>query len=113
MANRVLQLKDHSIICGHRSQPDQDEAFDLGNSKKQWPDGKHNTLPSIAMDVQVYPRPEKDQDLREEQIYLLGIYKGVAKEQGLPVRVGMDWDNDGEIADNGFDDSFHVELREL
>jgi len=112
IAHRVLRIKDHSIIQGHRNKADQNAAFDSDASKLRWPNGKHNRLPSIAMDVQTYPRPESQDALREDQIYLLGIYKGVAQEQGLPVRVGMDWDNDGEIADNGFDDSFHVELIE-
>jgi len=111
IAHRVLRIKDHSIICGHRNKADQNKAFDEGNSELRWSFGKHNKLPSYAMDVQTYPRPVSQDALREDQIYLLGIYKGVAQEQGLPVRVGMDWDNDGEIADNGFDDSFHVELQ--
>jgi len=112
IAHRVLLIKDHSIIQGHRGKTAQNFAFESGNSELQWPDGKHNKRPSSAMDVQVYPRPEIESDLRDEQIYLLGIYKGVGQEQGIPVRVGMDWDNDGQIFDNGFDDGFHVELIE-
>ena len=42
--------------------------------------------------------------------HLLGLYKAVGSENGIPVRIGMDWDRDGEIADNGFDDGFHVEI---
>ncbi len=110
IAHLVLIIKDHSIIQGHRGKTAQDAAFESGHSELEWPDGKHNKIPSSAMDVQVYPRPEIESDLRDEQIYLLGIYKGVGQEQGIPVRVGMDWDNDGQIFDNGFDDSFHVEL---
>lgn len=110
IAHRVLRIKDHSIIQGHRSKEEQDKAFASGNSKLKWPNGKHNKLPSLAMDVQTYPVPENQQDLREEQYYLLGLYKGVAMEQGIPMRTGADWDRDGEIADNGFDDLFHTEI---
>lgn len=110
LARRVLRIKDHSIIKGHRPKEEQNAAFDSGNSKLRWPKGKHNGVPSKAMDVQTYPRPEKESDLRDEQIYLLGVYKGVAIEQCIPIRTGMDWDRDGQIADNGFDDSFHVEI---
>ena len=114
LAHRVLQIKDHSVIRGHRNKEDQDAAFNAvpKRSKLKWPNGKHNKLPSIAVDVQTYPFPKKVKDVREEQLYLLGIYKGIAQEQGIPVRTGADWDRDGEIADNSFDDFFHVEIDE-
>ena len=109
LAYRVLRIKDHSIICGHRKQREQDRAYREGFSNLPWPDGKHNRLPSVAMDVQTYPVPTNEQALREEQLYLLGLYKGVGSEMDIPVRTGADWDGDGEILDNGFDDFFHVE----
>ena len=109
LARRVLKIKDHSIIQGHRPEDEQNAAFDSGNSKLRWPDGKHNRLPSVAMDVQTYPVPETEQELREEQLYLLGLYKGIGSEMDMDIRTGADWDRDGEIADNGFDDFFHVE----
>ena len=111
IAHKVLRIKDHSIIQGHRNHADQIIAYRDGFSKVQWPNGKHNGLPSKAMDVQTYPRPQKPSELREEQFYLLGLYRGVAHEMGLEVRTGADWDNDGEVSDNGWDDLFHVELR--
>lgn len=108
----VLQLKDHSVIKGHRTRDEQDTAFLLGNSKLRWPHGKHNKKPSIAVDVRAWPWPEDEQDQREEQLYLLGLYKGVGHMKGVRLRVGGDWDRDGEIADNGFDDLFHIEIDE-
>ncbi len=82
----------------------------MGNSKLQWPEGKHNGIPSRALDAQTYPRPEKKQDLRAEQFYLLGLYVGVGIEMGIELRTGADWDSDGEVSDNGWDDLFHVEI---
>jgi hypothetical protein len=43
---------------------------------------------------------------------LLGLYVGIGAVLGIPLRTGADWDRDGEIADNGWDDFFHVELIE-
>ena len=133
----VLQIKDHSVDKGHRGQQEQHQAFINGHSKLDWPDGNHNALPSKAQDVRTYPSPPaiefdkdpdkmseqelraeikklrrlaKDQPLREEQLYLLGLYRGVAAMMGVPLRTGADWDRDGEILDNGFDDFFHVEI---
>ncbi len=112
IAAEVLLIKDHSIVKGHRNQIDQDYAHQKGNSKLKWPYGKHNKLPSNAIDVRTYPVPESEQELREDQLYLLGLYVGVAFALGTTLRTGADWDRDGEIADNGFDDFFHVETIE-
>ena len=120
IANRVLSIKDHSILKGHRPHGEQDAAYygKPQRSKLKWPDGKHNALPSRAIDVQTYPVPKGrdgtqkgyEQELREEQLYLLGLYVGVASGMAIMLRTGADWDRDGEIADNGFDDFYHVEL---
>ncbi len=112
IAHRVLKIKDHSIIKGHRSKEEQNEAFASGASKLKWPKGNHNAIPSKALDAQTYPVPPTEQALREDQLYLLGLYKGIASEMGVPLRTGADWDRDGEIADNGFDDFFHAEIDE-
>ncbi len=135
----VLQIKNHSVVKGHRDQQEQHAAFTSvpQRSKLDWPDGNHNALPSKAQDVRTYPAPpvveydktpdkmsepelqvevkrlrliEKDQPLREEQLYLLGLYKGVAVMMDIPLRTGCDWSRDGNVFDNNFDDFFHAEL---
>lgn len=47
----VGQEWECAIICGHRNKIDQDHAFLTGHSKKQWPNGAHNKLPSNAVDA--------------------------------------------------------------
>lgn len=42
---------DLTILCGHRTQADQDAAFKSGASKLKWPKSKHNSVPSRAVDV--------------------------------------------------------------
>ena len=110
-SEHVLRIKDHSVLKGFRSEQEQNKAFSEGHSKLRWPNGKHNRLPSTAMDIQTYPRPHGEQELREEQFYLLGLYRGVAAALGGDLRTGADWDHDGEVSDNGWDDLFHVEER--
>lgn len=137
LASWVLGIKDHAVIQGHRGEAEQNAAFASGASQLPWPKGKHNGLPSKAIDVQTYPRPAprgftgdpdkmserelraevkrlrgelREQPLREEQLYLLGLYRGVGHAFAIPVRTGGDWDRDGQLADNGFDDLFHVEI---
>ena len=108
----VLQIKDHSVIKGHRGEDEQNEAYNAvpQRSKLPWRKGNHNAYPSKAQDVKAYPFPEKEQEQREEQLYLLGLYRGVAAMMGVDLRTGADWDRDGEILDNGFDDFFHAEI---
>ena len=114
IAFEVLAIKDHSILKGHRTENEQNAAFHSGNSKLLWPNGKHNAEPSMAIDVQTYPRPPLDphgDQLRDEQYYLLGLYVGVAAMRDVELVTGADWDSDGEVSDNGWDDLFHVELK--
>jgi len=119
IGDEVLKIKDHSVIKGHRNRQEQNSAYNAipQRSKLQWPDGNHNAYPSKAQDVKSYPFPPLDDDggdsaQREEQLYLLGLYKGVAYMKGMPLRTGADWSREGNIFDNGFDDFFHVEIDE-
>ncbi len=108
----VLQIKDHSVVKGHRGEDEQNEAYNAvpQRSKLPWRKGKHNAYPSKAQDVQAYPFPETEQEQREEQLYLLGLYRGVAEMMGIPLRTGADWSRDGNIFDESFNDFFHAEL---
>ena len=115
IAHQVLKIKDHSIVKGHRNRADQNAAYYAmpQRSKLKWPDGKHNASPSLAMDVQTYPSEFlTEQELREDQLYLLGLYVGIGAQLDITIRTGADWDRSGVISDNGFDDFFHVEIVE-
>ena len=58
----VAEEIDCSVICGHRNEADQEKAFDSGHSKVHFPHGKHNSNPSIAIDVAPYPIDWNDMD---------------------------------------------------
>ena len=53
--NAVIEVVDCSVTCGYRNEKDQEKAFNSGNSKAHFPDGKHNSNPSTAVDVYPYP----------------------------------------------------------
>ena len=110
IADAVLQIRDHSVIEGHRDEATQNRYYEEGVSKLQYPDSKHNAYPSNAIDIQPYPYPATEQALREDLTLLAGLYIGVAAERGLVLRWGGDWDRDGETGDNNFDDLFHIEI---
>ena len=105
--NEVVRHFDCSVLVGYRGRNEQDTAYESGHSKVKWPNGKHNSNPSLAVDVAPYPI---DWDDRERFIYFGGFVKGCAYQLGLPLRWGGDWDNDSQLSDNKFDDLVHFEL---
>ncbi len=104
---RVVQDFDCSIIEGHRNEVRQNQMVDEGKSQVRWPDGKHNTEPSLAVDVCPYPVVWDD---RERQTLFAGYVLATAKAMGIDLRWGGDWDLDTEVRDNSFDDLVHFEI---
>ena len=104
---KVIEVCDTTIITGHRDAQMQDEAYRTGHSKVQWPNSKHNSLPSLAVDAAPYPIDWND---RERFSLFAGLVMGIASEMGYLVRWGGDWDMDWRVRDNSFDDLVHFEL---
>ena len=106
---RVVKKFDCTIIEGHRSKDRQNKLFNEGKSKLKYPKGKHNAIPSKAVDVAPYPIDWND---RERFTYFAGYVLGIAYEMGLKIRWGGDWDMDTQVKDNNFDDLPHFEIRD-
>jgi len=107
--NEVVKKFDCTIIEGHRGKKAQNEAFNKGNSKVKFPNGKHNQSPSVAVDVAPYPIDWSDRDRFH---YFSGYVLGIASQMGLKIRWGGDWDMDTKTKDNKFDDLVHFEIKE-
>jgi peptidoglycan L-alanyl-D-glutamate endopeptidase CwlK len=106
---RVVQNFDCAVIEGHRDEEKQNALFNSGQSKVQWPNSKHNSTPSMAVDVCPYPC---DWDDAQEFYFFSGYVLGIAKEMGIKIRWGGDWDQDLDINDQNFNDLVHFELVE-
>ena len=100
---RLVEIMDVTIIEGLRTQERQNELLKKGASKTKY--SKH--IEGKAVDVAPYPIDWED---RERFHYMGGMLRGIAHELNIKIRWGGDWDSDGEIADNSFDDLVHVEL---
>ena len=107
LLNEAIKYIDFSVICGYRNEEDQMNAFISGASKVQYPNSKHNTKPSVAVDIAPYPI---DWDNIKRFAFLVGIVKGIAESRGIEIRLGADWDSDGDITDHKFMDWPHIEL---
>ncbi len=100
---------DFSIICGHRNKKEQNEAFEMGYSKVKWPNGNHNKFPSNAVDIAPYPRLFEASI--DDWLLLSNHVKKVAEKEGIDVRWGGDWNDNGDYRDEKFLDLPHWELR--
>jgi peptidoglycan L-alanyl-D-glutamate endopeptidase CwlK len=105
----VVKHFDCSIIEGNRGEERQNKAYADGKSKVKYPNGKHNKFPSVAVDVAPYPIDWSDRDRFH---YFGGFVLGVAKQMGMNIRWGGDWNQDTETKDNKFDDLVHFEIKE-
>lgn len=105
--NEAIKIIDFTIICGHRNKEDQEAAVKGGFSKVHFPNSKHNSLPSKAVDVAVYPI---DWDDIKSFSYLAGIIVGIGAMKGYKITWGADWDRDGKTSDEKFIDAPHLEI---
>lgn len=104
---KVIEDYDCSILCGHRGEEAQNLAHQLGNSNKQFPDSKHNKMPSEAVDVAPYPI---DWDDTHRFAFFAGYVKRIADEMGIDIIWGSDWDSDTSTTDQTLMDFGHFEL---
>lgn len=51
IAHEAIKGYDFMVVCGHRGKEAQEEAFNKGTSPLHWPNSRHNSFPSEAMDL--------------------------------------------------------------
>lgn len=133
VAEDVLQLKDCSIIEGHRTEERQNQLYPKF-TKVKWPDSKHNKMPSEAIHIVPYipgigaitghssqavklaamidsTVDDAKQRIREEFTYLAGLMVMCGRKHNVKIRWGGDWDRDGDLFENNFDDLAHYEIE--
>lgn len=112
----VAETHGLMVVCGHRTQAEQDEAVRLKRSKTPWPTSKHNSLPSVAVDLAPLKNGTIDWNDTQAFIQLARAVLEEAEAQGVKLRWGGDWDGDGKTRSEGdrderFVDLPHFELR--
>ena len=112
----VVKILDCSILVGRRGQEEQFAAFNSGASQLPWPESEHNAIEpdlSDAVDVAPCPLPkdwgEKNRDEYEKFRYFAFFVIGYAAGLGITLRWGGDWNMDGDVLDNKFEDLLHFE----
>src|SRR5690606_37097917 len=81
----VIKHRDCTILCGHRGEAEQNQAYADGKSKAQWPQSKHNATPSLAVDAAPLPLVWHDkQSFIECGNFVEGLVAGI----GIKIRWG-------------------------
>jgi peptidoglycan L-alanyl-D-glutamate endopeptidase CwlK len=88
IAHEAIKEFDFVVICGHRGEKAQNEAFAKGTSKVRWPNSKHNKTPSLAFDACPYPI---DWEARARFLQMREVLRASAKKLGIKVRF-ISWD---------------------
>tara|TARA_Y100001972_G_C7581363_1_gene291588 strand:+ start:547 stop:927 length:381 start_codon:yes stop_codon:yes gene_type:complete len=101
--DELIKIMDVTIIEGLRSGKRQEELLKKGATKVKY--SKH--MEGKAVDLAPYPIDWEDRDTFH---YMAGMVRGIGHILNIKVRVGADWDSDGNTKDNSFDDLVHIEL---
>ena len=103
--NELIKIMDVTIIEGLRSKERQEQLLAQGKTKTKY--SKH--IEGKAVDLAPYPINWEDSEMFH---YMGGMLRGLGKAMGVNIRWGGDWDSDGDIHDNKFDDLVHVEIKD-
>lgn len=110
----VIKYIDCTILTGHRDEYEQTIRYYNNQSRVKYPNSKHNSKPSMAIDVAPYPIPQAwgEDDWRDKVKFyeLKAIIMLIAAQKGIELRWGGDWDSDGDYKDQSFNDLVHFEV---
>ncbi len=135
VAHSAINYLDFTVLHGHRTKEEQDQALRDGVTTKAFPLSPHNMIPSDAMDLAPYypEAPAGGVDWRTDRELLIaaqrgdwdavrailenikrwhtfgGFIKGVAAGKGVALRWGGDWDGDYKYNDHILIDLPHFE----
>lgn len=106
----AIKLYDFTVVWGYRGKAAQDVAYESGASKQPWPTSKHNSIPSLAVDLAPWPAVYDAHPL--DFAFMAGVVATVAQQLRIDVRWGGDWNMNLTSKDENFKDLGHFELLE-
>lgn len=94
ICNKVIMYYDISVICGYRDQAAQDRAYFDNFSGKMYPNSRHNSLPSQAVDLAPWPI---DYDDLKQFCVMAGFVLCIAAQEKIKLRWGGAWNDYGHF----------------
>lgn len=108
----LLEILDVSVLCGHRTEEEQNEAFNANKSKLQYPNSKHNASPSLAVDIAPFINGSIPWNEPNYFYFMAGHVMAIAHKHNIKIRWGGDWNMNNSFSDNTFNDLPHFEIFE-
>lgn len=108
IVDEAIKEIDFKILDATRGRAAQTRAFLQGTSKVKFGNSAHNYVPAIAMDL--FPAPYDWNDTGSF-LRLHKVISRIAKEKGVPLRWGGDWNMDGNKTTDDNWDKPHYELH--
>ena len=112
--NYVIKYFDCTILCGERGETAQNKAYKDGFSKIKYPNGKHNSSPSEAVDAIPFPIEwENTNRMRYFIGYVMGIAKMLKMYGAIDKEIvsGIDWNDNTILKDQRFNDFPHFQIK--
>ena len=98
----AIKRYDFSIIDGHRDMETQNLYFNEGKSQLRWPNSRHNSYPSRAVDIVPYPGGFDNPNSEFDRMATFVL--GAASRLGVRLEWGGHWTR--------FPDYAHFELKD-
>ncbi len=109
LMNEAIKVADFTILDSQRGRADQEKTVKGGFSKVHYGDSAHNWTPALALDIAPYPIDWDDaKRFTKLQVEVIGP---IAKRLGIPIRQGVDFNRNGILTDDKWDDLPHVEMH--
>jgi len=93
--NEIIKWRDCTVAWGHRGEKDQNEMFAKGLSRCKYPESKHNSDPSLAVDVYPYALGRMiNGDVEGDEVLIdrfIGFAQAVAAIRGIPIKSASEW----------------------
>ena len=102
---------DIVIVCGVRGETEQNEAYKNGYSQVKFPNSKHNTFPSKAVDIAPYIDGQIPWSNTHAFIQMQNDLKLIAKQLGYKFRWGMDWKTFKDYPHVEVDDDYDRQMK--
>lgn len=108
LMNEAIKKTPFMILDSQRGRAAQELAFKQKRTKVHFGNSAHNWSPAIALDVVPLPVDWKN---TKAFVALSQVILPLAKELGIPIRWGGDWNMNGKTSDEKFVDMPHYELH--